>query len=128
MRLSEPRALQPAAVPRVRNRRQGAFSGFCSACPACSGVCCPLTIHLRDTPARVDPDCPLRFSRVPCSRSHRGPRESLDAPENLPKERRRQVALRQLQGEVPGVPNEPPAGLEQPLLQAREGPALNSEG
>jgi len=40
MLLSEPRALQPA-VPRVRNRRQGAFSGFCSACPnICYGPTC----------------------------------------------------------------------------------------
>jgi hypothetical protein len=30
------------------------------------------------------------------------PRESVDAPENLPKESRRQVALRQLQDEVSG--------------------------
>ena len=39
------------------------------------------------------------------------PRESLDAPENLPKESRRQVALGQLQDEVPGVPNEAPPVL-----------------
>jgi hypothetical protein len=42
------------------------------------------------------------------------PRESLDAPENLPKERRRQVALRQLQDEVSGMANEPP-----PVLKSR---------
>jgi hypothetical protein len=46
------------------------------------------------------------------------PCEALDAPENLPKETRRQVALRQLEDEVPGMANEPPAGLEEPLLQA----------
>ena len=48
-------------------------------------------------------------------------------PENLPKESRRQVALRQLQDEVAGMADEPPAGLEQPLLQARQRPALDGE-
>jgi hypothetical protein len=33
------------------------------------------------------------------------PGESLDAPENLPKERQRQVAFGHLQDEVPGMPN-----------------------
>ena len=47
------------------------------------------------------------------------PRELLNAPEYLPKESRRQVALGQLQDEVPSVPNEAAAGLEQSLLQAR---------
>ena len=55
------------------------------------------------------------------------PRESLDAPENLPKESRRQVALGQPQDEVPGVPNEAPAGLEQPRLEARQRPALDGD-
>jgi len=50
------------------------------------------------------------------------PSESLDAPENLPKERWRQVTFGQLQDEVPGMPNEAPAGLEQALLQARPRP------
>jgi hypothetical protein len=40
------------------------------------------------------------------------PRESLDAPEDLPKESGCQVALDQLQDEVPGVPNEAATGLE----------------
>jgi hypothetical protein len=65
--------------------------------------------------------------RVRPSRSRWVPRESLDAPEDLPKERRRQVALRQLQDEVSGMLDEPPAGLEQPLLQARQRPALDGE-
>jgi len=51
------------------------------------------------------------------------PREPLDAPEDLPKEAPSQVAFGQLEDEVPGVPNEAPTGLEQSLLQAREGPA-----
>jgi hypothetical protein len=55
------------------------------------------------------------------------PREALDALENLPKERRRQVALGQLQDEVSGVPNEAATGLEQALLQTRQGPALDGD-
>ncbi len=55
------------------------------------------------------------------------PRESLNAPEDLPKERRCQVALGQLENEVPGVPNEAPAGLEQTLLETRQRPALDGE-
>ena len=38
------------------------------------------------------------------------------------------VALRQLQDEVPGVTNEATTGLEQPLLEARQRPALDGEG
>jgi len=37
------------------------------------------------------------------------------------------VALRQLQREVSGVADEPPAGLEQALVQARQSPALDGE-
>src|SRR5438094_10001773 len=63
---------------------------------------------------------PSRSCGVPC--------ESLDAPDNLPKKSRRQVALRQLQDEVPGVTNEATTGLEQPLLEARQRPALDGDG
>ncbi len=56
------------------------------------------------------------------------PRESLDAPEDLPKQARRQVALGQLEHEGPGMSDEAAAGLEQPLLEARQGPALEGEG
>ena len=55
-------------------------------------------------------------------------REPLDAPENLPKEAARQVAVGKLQGEVPGMPDEASTRLEQPLLEAREGPALDGDG
>jgi hypothetical protein len=55
------------------------------------------------------------------------PRESLDAPENLPKERRRQVALGQLEDEVSGMSDETSAGLEQALLQARQRPVLDGD-
>src|SRR5881628_855477 len=59
---------------------------------------------------------------------HRGPSprpnaSRHDALENLPKEAPRQVAFRELQGEVPGMSDEPLAGLEEPLLEARQGPA-----
>ncbi len=48
-------------------------------------------------------------------------------PENLPKEAPCQVVLGQLEHEVPRVPDQPPAGLEEPLLQVRQGPALEGE-
>ena len=56
------------------------------------------------------------------------PREPLDALENLPKEALRQVAFSESQGEVPGMSDEPRAGLEEPLLKARQGPALDGDG
>lgn len=46
------------------------------------------------------------------------PRESLDPPEDLPKEAPRQAAFGQLQDVVPGMSDEAPAGLEEPLLEA----------
>src|SRR5215470_15162882 len=39
-----------------------------------------------------------------------------------------QVAFRELQREIPRVPDQPRAGLEQPLLKACEGPVLNGDG
>jgi hypothetical protein len=56
------------------------------------------------------------------------PRESLDAPDNLPKQALRQVAFGQLEDEVPRMPDEGPAGLEQPLLETHQGPALDGDG
>ena len=56
------------------------------------------------------------------------PREPLDAVENLPKEAPRQVALGQLEHEEPSMPDKAPASLEQPLLEIREGPALDGDG
>src|SRR5262245_54044703 len=55
------------------------------------------------------------------------PRQPLDAREDVMKERPRQVAFGELQREVPSVPDQPPAGLEQPLLKAREGPILDGD-
>ena len=70
---------------------------------------------------------PHRLRSREGSRSRRMPRESRNVPEDLPKERRCQVALGQLEDEIPGMADEATAGLEQPLLEAREGPALDGE-
>jgi hypothetical protein len=48
--------------------------------------------------------------------------------ENLPKEPSRQEAFGESQGEVPGISDEPRAGFEEPLLEARQGPGLNCDG
>jgi len=56
------------------------------------------------------------ITAVPC--------EPLDACDVLPEQGSCQVAFGQLEDEVPGVPNEAPAGLEQALLQARQRPVL----
>ena len=50
--------------------------------------------------------------RVSYAQSDRVPRESLDVPEDLPKEGPRQVAFGKLEDEVPRMPDEAPAGLE----------------
>jgi len=56
------------------------------------------------------------------------PREALDPPKDLPEEASRQVAFGQLQDGVPGMSDEAAAGLEEPLLEARQGPVLDGEG
>ena len=56
------------------------------------------------------------------------PRESLDARNDLPEERLCQVAFGKVQSEVLGMSDQPPARLKQPLLEAREGPALDGHG
>src|SRR5207245_2064615 len=53
--------------------------------------------------------------------------ESPDACEDLAKEGPCQVAFGELQGEVPGMSDQPPAGFEQPLLETREGPVLDGD-
>lgn len=55
------------------------------------------------------------------------PRESLDAPENVPKEHPSQVALGEPDDEIPRMPGEAPVGLEQPLFEARHGPPLDAD-
>jgi hypothetical protein len=56
------------------------------------------------------------------------PGEPLDAPEDLPKEGPGQVTLGKLEHEVPRMPDQAPAGLEEPLLEARQGPSLDGDG
>jgi len=56
------------------------------------------------------------------------PRESFDAAENLPKEAPCQAALGQLQDKVSGVPNEAATGLEEPLLETRQGQLWMARG
>jgi hypothetical protein len=79
-------------------------------------------------PRRVGRRSSLLRLRVRCSRSGRMRREPLDTPENLPKHAPGQVAFGELQGEVPGMPDEAAAGLEESLLQARQRPALDGPG
>jgi hypothetical protein len=55
------------------------------------------------------------------------PCEWLDASEDLSEQELRQVAFGKLEDEVPRMADEPPAGLEQPLLEVRQGPALDGD-
>jgi hypothetical protein len=55
------------------------------------------------------------------------PRESLDAPDDLPKEAPCQVAPGHLEDEAPGMLDEAAARLEQPLPETREGSALDGD-
>src|SRR5712691_6185270 len=84
------------------------------------------SVLFRDTSAA---SAPLLTAPAPDvgSQSRGAPRESLDALENLTKEVPRQVASGELQGEVPGMPDEASARPEQPLLEAREGPTLDGD-
>jgi len=52
------------------------------------------------------------------------PPKSRDAAQDLPKEAPGQVTFGQLEDEVPSMPDEPPTGLDESLLEARQGPAL----
>ncbi len=86
---------------------------------------CP-TASFRDTPTA---SASASHALAPCATAIRSvPRESLDGPENLPEEGPRQAALSQLQDEEPRVPDEAAAGLEESLLEARQGPALDGTG
>jgi hypothetical protein len=74
-----------------------------------------------------DPRCSLTPLLLWSPRS-RMPRGSLDAPEDLPKQAVRQVALGQLEDKVAGMPDQAPGGLKEPLLEARQVPPLNGQG
>ena len=93
--------------------------------PPFPGLVTP-TVAFRDTPA----GSPLTRHRVHSVRLviTSGPREPLDALENLPQEAPCQVAFGKLQDEVPGRSNEASARFEQPLLETRQGPALDETG
>jgi hypothetical protein len=80
--------------------------------------------RLRDTPARVASRAP---NRGPSARSRRVPREPLDARDDLPEQRPCQVAFGELQGEVPSMSDQASAGLEEPLLEARQRPVLDGQ-
>jgi len=56
------------------------------------------------------------------------PCEPLDALDDLRKQALSQLAFGQLQDEVPGMSDKASARLEQPLLETREGPALDGRG
>jgi hypothetical protein len=55
-------------------------------------------------------------------------REPRDATDDLRKQTLSQPAFGQLNNEVPGMLNEAPGGLEEPLLEASKGPAMDGEG
>jgi len=56
----------------------------------------PLSTALRDTPAGIAPDLIERTAHGGSETTSGTPRESLDVPEDLPKQAPRQVALGQL--------------------------------
>ena len=56
------------------------------------------------------------------------PRKLLDTRENLPKERQRQVASTSCKMKYRACRDEAAAGLEQPLVQARQRPTLDGTG
>ena len=79
-------------------------------------------------PRRVRPRFSWPSLRVPYFRLGRAPHKPLDAPDNLLKEAPGQVAFGKLEDVVPGMPDEAPAGLEQPLLQTRQRPTSDGQG
>ena len=101
----------------------GSVFGPSNAGPTSPEATSLTNILRRDTLARAG----SRRSKA-AARSCRMPREPLDTRGNLAKQRSFQVALGELQGEVPGMPNESPARLEEPLLEARERPVPDGDG
>ena len=111
--------------------------------PACSpyrprhvlGASGPLTarsrtVALGDRRPQRHPPRVARLSPSPTlsAGSGRVPRQPLDAPENLPKEVARQVVLGQLEDEVPRMPDQATARLEEPLLETCKRPTLHGWG
>jgi hypothetical protein len=60
-----------------------------------------------------------------CNSLRSGTTRVARSPENLPNEAPREGAFGRLENVVAGVPDQAPAGLEQPLLQPHRGPALD---
>src|SRR2546426_10313561 len=87
----------------------------------------PLRRRCSETPLLLR--LPLLIASAPGwgSRSRRMPYEPLDTPDDLRKQALSQLAFGQLQDEVPSMSDEASAGLEEPLFQARERPALDGE-
>src|SRR5262245_24434555 len=77
---------------------------------------------------RFRPRRKARSRHGPSARSRGVPRQPLDACDDLPKQRPCQVTFGELQGEVSGMPDQAPAGLEEPLLETRQRPTLNGAG
>src|SRR5262249_48106682 len=84
-----------------------------------------LTVPYRGT-ATTSPPPLMPPLAVRCSRSRRVPREPLDTRHDRPEQGPCQGAFGELQGEAPGMADEPRAGLEQPSLRTRQRPALDS--
>ena len=76
-------------ISSLATGNRGPSRDACRADPACCEAT-PVTTHLRDTPAGVATVCGKSFL------SSRMPGEPLDAPEDLPTEAPRQVALDQV--------------------------------
>jgi len=55
------------------------------------------------------------------------PRQPLDARHDLPEQNPCQAAFGKLQDEVSGMPNEAATGLEEPLPETRQRPALDGQ-
>ena len=114
---SGPHALE-RAVSSMRNRWREVFSRFRPLPPP------PLTGDLRDTPAGIEPlrvslpPCTILSSRLDATRVARCARGS--AQRGCASSSFRPAAGRSTEHEAP-------AGLEQPLVQARQGPALDDQ-
>ncbi len=76
-----------------------------------------------ETPPASTPRSPSPSLRVRGLRSGGVPRESPDAPEDLPKQAPRQAAFGQLQRVAPGMSDEAPAGLGMAYLTPRRSTA-----
>src|SRR5262249_31990687 len=126
MAMNERAAPHQLFPPSPRGRQKALLARYRAAIDA--GRRSSLTrSSVSETPWRIRPRS--SYPRSMCGPgSGRVPRQSLDAPENLPNQPRRQVALGKRQDEVPGMPDQASAGLEESLLQACQGPALDGTG